>query len=612
MNAVDEPSSAGTLVRGNLTYFPVIPERLEFASRVRRYILEHRPQVIAVELPWHLESEYARALDRMPRFSVIVLPDTSNEQEDRATYIAVQPGDPFVEALRLAREVPAETLFLEPPTTERPHIRDNYPEPFAIEMIGMEPYVEAYRVYPQVRTPAIEQHARAMAWKLQGADPTASVLVIVSLNLLDPLLDAMEKPQDEPQLPRNRVFDVAELFNLHPDCLAEVVIEPPYYQQLYERARETAPLIKIDRPRWQMALLKDAEREYSINTGDKIQSWQRRLHGKFARNLSIVDAHLVPGVYDLTLAARSIVDDNYAYEVWQMANRFDVQPTQDPPLVTLNLSGEEVWIHTRKMRIRRRLPRMKQMLRPNRLKQRKKEKTPHEWARQSDGASICSYPPEDIVIENYGRFLKKYAKGLVSEERAHSEPFTTSVLDGIDLRETIRNWHEGRLFVRELGKFSGEVGAVVIVFDEDPNDRYTYLTTWLGEHQNESDMAFYSTQPFDHMVGPGIGRAEYGGMLMTLPPHRLFDVWTDPDYEMAESKSERLLMAALDYSVERYVLYVAARPPRSKFRQLAARANRKIVYIPLGQLSPAKLKKIRVLHVLDSHARRETAKDYIW
>jgi hypothetical protein len=45
---------------------------------------------------------------------------------------------------------------------------------------------------------------------------------------------------------------------------------------------------------------------------------------------------------------------------------------------------------------------------------------------------------------------------------------------------------------------------------------------------------------------------------------------------------------------------------------MAARTNRKIVYIPLGQLSPAKLKKVRVVHVLDSYARRSSAKDYIW
>jgi hypothetical protein len=151
-----------------------------------------------------------------------------------------------------------------------------------------------------------------------------------------------------------------------------------------------------------------------------------------------------------------------------------------------------------------------------------------------------------------------------------------------------------------------------VIFDEDRDNRYSYMTTWLGENQNESDMAFYSTQPFEHLVGPGIGRGEYGGLLMTLPPRRLYDVWNDLDYEAAETKAERLLMAALDYSMEHHVVYVAKRPPRSVFRQLAGRINRKIVYIPIGQLSPAKLKKIRVVHVLDSHNRRDQAKQYIW
>jgi hypothetical protein len=45
---------------------------------------------------------------------------------------------------------------------------------------------------------------------------------------------------------------------------------------------------------------------------------------------------------------------------------------------------------------------------------------------------------------------------------------------------------------------------------------------------------------------------------------------------------------------------------------MAARVNRKIVYIPIGQLSPTKLKKLRVVHVLDGYHRREQAKDYIW
>jgi len=607
-----EASTAGTLTRGNITYLPVVPGRIEFSARVRRYLVERRPGVVAVELPSSLERTYVAALERLPRMSVILIPEESPDEEERAAYVPIEPADPFVEALRTAGEIRAETVFLEPATHEKPHLNDTYPEPYAVELIGMERYVEAYRVYPQQRTPELEAHAAAMAWKLQGADPLASICVVVSLNLFDPLLDAMEIPQEAPPAPRVRLFDRAELFNLHPDCLAEVTTEPPYFQEKYEASRDRTLEFKLDRQRWQLALLREAEQEYTINTGDRMQVWQRLTLAKFTRNLAMLDGRLVPGVYDLALGARSIVDDNYAYEVWQMANRFAAQRTEDPPLQTLNLSGEEVWLRTRKMRIRRRLPRMKQMLKPSGLKPRKREKVKGEWAQQTTGASICSYPPEDLVIESYGHFLKRYAKSMLSEERTRVEPFTTSVLDGIDLRESIRKWHEGRLYVRELGKFSGEVGAVVIIFDEDRGDRYRYLTTWLGEHQNESDMAFYSTHPFDHIVGPGIGRAEYGGLLMTLPPRRMYDVWSDSDYDLAETKAERLLMAALDYSIERHVIYVASKPPRSMFRQLAARVNRKIIYVPLGQLSPAKLKKIRVVHVLDSYERRKQAKGYIW
>ena len=612
MSSFQQPPTASedpaSLRRGNFTYFPVIPGRLEFSIELRRAILRERPKIVAVELPGTLEDVYLQALARLPEMSVIVYPDP--QDDERGIYVPVEPADPFTEAVRSGLEVDAEVVFIEPDHGDRPHLPDAYPDPYSIRYIGMEKYVEAYRVYPQERNDEIAAHATGMAWKLQGTDPSGQVFVVLALNMLDPVLDAMETPQDPPR--RREPADI-RLLNPHPDCLAEITIEYPYLQARYEAYRaKLEPDEAVDRPRVQLELLREAEKQYAKNTGDKIEHWQRRMMARFTRNLASMNGDLMAGVFDLTVAGRSVVDDNYAYEVWHMANRYPAQKEVSELLETVNLSGEEIWINTKKIRLRRRLPRPKQRLMPRGLKRRKREKFEGEWAHQTDGTAICSYPPEDLVIEDYGRFLKRKAKSMLSEERSRTEPFTTSILDGIDLRETIRNWHEGKIYVRQLDRIAGEVGAAIVIFEEDREDRYAYLTTWLGEHQNESDMAFYSTYPFEHLVGPGIGRAEYGGFLMTLPPRRMIDVWSDPDYDFAQNKPERLLLAGLDYSMQRYVVYVAAKPPRSIFRSIAAHLNRSIIYIPIGALSPTKLKKIRVVHVLDSYERRNQAKEYIW
>jgi hypothetical protein len=55
----------------------------------------------------------------------------------------------------------------------------------------------------------------------------------------------------------------------------------------------------------------------------------------------------------------------------------------------------------------------------------------------------------------------------------------------------------------------------------------------------------------------------------------------------------------------------AAKPPRTIFRTVAARLGRTIMYIPIGQLSPVSLKRIRVVHVLDGYDKRDIARDYI-
>ncbi len=605
--------------RGRFTYVPVAPGRLEFALEVRRRILAELPDIVAVELPATLEEVYQDALRRLPQISVIFYRDTeyrprAEGDSEQAVYVPVEPTDPFVEAIRTAQEIRARVVFADPDSTERPHISDTYPDSSALNSISFGQYVEAYRVYPQERTPEIERFAAGIAWKLQGVHPTAHVMVVLSLNLLDPVLDAMEQPQEEPK-PRRR--EELQLVNAHPDCLGEITAEYPFLMERYEHFRLTmmeqvkGEKALVDRRRTQFALYRAAGEAYELNTGETLHRWQNRLLARYSRNLARTHHDLAASLFDLTLAARGIVDENYAWDVWETASRYSWQQTESD-IETVNISGDEVWLNTKRIHLRRRLPSTKRRIGNLGLKRRRKEKIPGEWASELDGTNICSYPPEDIVIEDFGRYLKKKGKSVLSDEHTTVEPFTSSLLDGVDLRETIRNWHQGTIYVRNSRKVHGEVGSVVVIFDEDRDGRYGYMTTWLGEHQNESDMAFYSTHPFEHMAGPGIGRAEYGGFLMSLPARRMYDVWADPDYDFAETKAERLLLAGLDYSIQKYVVYVAAKPPRSVFRNIAARFGRTIVYIPIGQLSPVTMKKIRVVHVLDGHDKREDAKEYLW
>src|SRR5882757_7863882 len=217
----------GSLVRGRFTYLPVVPGRLEFAAEVRRRILAERPGIVAVELPATLEEVYLDAIQRLPQISVIFYNDSSYQRdgEEQAVYVPVEPADPFVEAIRSAQEVGAQVVFADPDTSERPHLPDTYPDSYALTSIPLTEYAEAYRVYPQERTAEVERFAAGVAWKLQGGDPFAQVLVVISLNLLDPVLDAMETPQEEP---RERRREDLRLVNADPECLGEIMTEYPF------------------------------------------------------------------------------------------------------------------------------------------------------------------------------------------------------------------------------------------------------------------------------------------------------------------------------------------------------------------------------------------------
>jgi hypothetical protein len=474
-----------------------------------------------------------------------------------------------------------------------------------------------------------------MAYALQQlAQGGRRVACVVGAAHLPGVLERLERPQPRP-FARARPREL-KLYNWSEQSSREFMSEAPFLAAAYEHARApggrrgrgspaAAPalppaLAAFDREAETEALLRDAAEVYGERYGNEVTPAQFRTLATFAKKYALVEGQLVPDLFQLATAARGAVDDEYAFELWELGIRY---PWQDGSglLPTLDLDEAYAAVAGRRMTLRRKVRRRRPVLGDFERRERLRERQPGEWKSKWSGAYICSHQPEDLVIEGYGQHLKQVAKGMLQAERTRVEPFQVSLKDGLDVRETLRNWHQGRLYVRDTQPLGGEVGSVVVIFDEDrpPRDaaaegareRYPWRVTWLGEHDQESDMALYATPPGERVIGPGISRCEYGGFLMTYPPRRMFDVWRDPFFDPARSKAERLLMAGLDYSVEPLVLYVAARPARPWFRALAARMGKKLVHVPLGQLSPDTLRKIRTFPVLEGQHVREYAGEYI-
>lgn len=246
------------------------------------------------------------------------------------------------------------------------------------------------------------------------------------------------------------------------------------------------------------------------------------------------------------------------------------------------------------------------------LRRRPERREQQNWRQRWSPWGQCSWPPEDDRIESFTAHVREQAKALIGSDLARSEKFTTSVMDGLDIRETLRHWHTGDLYVKVIPPSRGTIEVVVFLFGypADPRD-YPFRATWFAEHQNESTLAFYATNPMANMVGPGIAEAEYGGAMFLYPPRAIVNIWEDPGLDFADTLEERLLAAALLHSRQRHVAVVSPVPPRAAWRRLAARLGRKIVHLPLGRFSGQLLERLRTFHVLNGKEVRSYAAEFI-
>jgi hypothetical protein len=625
---------------GNITAVPSFHCRAQFALEVRRAFRETAPDCIAVELAEALREPLLAGLKRLPSITVLSYP----EVDGKTCYMSIDPCDSMIEASRLAVEHGLPLHLVDMDVDNYRQKPKRLPDEYAVGTIGLPAYTrlitadDAGLTRRSGRGSKDYDRERHMASRLRELSARhRSVLFVLGMAhwpRIEGFLRTGCKPPPDPALART-----VTVANVTDASFPHVLGELPYVTYLYELARRAesgtpppeapaserpnsdeaaAPTaVPFDKAAALKRLITDAEVRHEKEWGERAGPGAMRTLLAYARKWAVSTGRLLPDLYQMVVGGKSVVSDTYAGELLDLAWTYPFNE-KDPSLPTMDIRKDTGRMGGKTFAVRRKQPVGQgsgptvTVRRPARREERDGWKG--DWDRREKGwTSHCSHIPEDLVLEEFAAYVRKRALELLAAGRSRTLEFTSSLLDGLELRETIRNWHLRRkLFVREEVPVKGKVGPVVCVFEEDDDFRkYPWLVTWLSEFEYECDLALYATGPGEQLVGPGISRSEYGGFACITPAQRIRDVWSDPDFDRAVGKSERLLMAAIKYGRDPFIAYVGPRPPRPYLSGLAGRKGMRIIYVPPGALSPGAVAKVRRVHVLRGRDVRRYAKDYI-
>ncbi|MEE9255596.1 MAG: hypothetical protein V3V56_00330 [bacterium] len=404
-------------------------------------------------------------------------------------------------------------------------------------------------------------------------------------------------------------------YPVDPKTLAFVLGELPYITYLYEKRREE---LRSDR---NLAIdgvkeLLLESREAWLREYKPAMNWvtpQRlQIYFQYVRNLTLQSGRLTPDLFTLVVAAKQVAGDAFALTVAETARKYPHQEERpDEESVRAGI-GQAEFPEGPVADVQSRLGGPEVSWRQISLKPKAEPFRKKEWKQRWNPFSQCSYPPEDVRIESFHTHVREQAKALLGQDLARSEKFTTSIKDGLDIRETLRNWHTGDIYVKEIPPSRGSLEIVVFLFDTpaDP-DKYSWRTMWFAEHGEESTLCLYATPFEENVIGPGIAQSIYGGAFFVFPPRHIDDVWRDARFHFARTLEERLIAGACFHSRERAVALVSPRPPLARWRQIARLHKKHLVHIPLGRFSRETIERVRRFHVLNGREVRSYAARFI-
>jgi hypothetical protein len=604
-----------------ITLLPVIHGSGDCALEVRRRMLDGRFDCLAVPLPPSFQEDVETAIGVLPVPMAVVQLDRpdlpwqrSADPLPRASYVPIDPCQPVIMALRIALGEHMPRHFIDRETAiYRPHSAV-LPDPYALKRVSIERFAAALLpALPDPPTGQVRQRITHLACRLRGLEQQyRSILLVCSVLEWPWIRHEYQSPTAPP--PDEQPVEPTRIYQPSPRTLLFMLGELPFITGLYERARaelDDDENLSIDGLK---ELLITARQSYQREFGRRARAISPQMLStclKYVRNLTLITSRLSPDLYRIVTAAKQVIGESYALHVAELAGKYPYVSDTGYPTVKMGI-GRLALDDDRVVPADSRLPGPPLQWRSIQLARRPDRQQRRRWRMQWNPLMQCSWPPEDDRIESFRWRVVERAKSIMGADLIRTEKFTTSVKDGIDIRDTLRSWHTGDIYVKVLPPTRGFLDAVVMLFDSpaDPRD-YPWRTTWFAEHANESTLALFATDFRREPIGPGIFQASYGGALFLFPPLSIPDVWHDPRLDFTATLEERILAAACLHAQSPHIALLSSAAPGAGWRRLARRFKKKWVHVPMAQFSQATIHHLRQVHVLGGKHVRSYASHFI-
>ncbi len=653
---------------------PVIHGSGDLAIEVRRVMLGQTFDCLAVPLPPSFQEHVEEAITWLPQLSLVVQEeplsfggeldtygddegefDSSRDDDEKddedgprqevdleslaedaaraCSFVPIDPCQPVVAALRIAMQERIPRAFIDIETSNFVSMAAYYPDPYPVKQVSIDRFAAA--LLPTIPpVPAGQPEARViwMANRLRELEGRFERILLVCSMMDWPWIKNAYFDRHE-DIAENDDVDATEVFTNDPLTHVFLLGELPFITGLYELARQSLDddeNLSVDGVKALLLATRDRYRHELKSRARKITPKMMTTYLKYVRNLCLIERRMTPDLYTLVIAAKQIAGDQFAIKLAETAREYPFVPRLEsnpstrfvaqesessdaPPWPQLCMTNGIAQLPDGDIvRMKSRLPGQAIVWRSCQLKPPAPKIDQAEWRMRWNPFQQCSWPEEDVAIEKFRTHVKETALAMLGADLIRSEKFSTSLKDGLDIRETLRNWHTGDLYVKIIPPTRGTLDCVLMFFDSPADPReYPWRITWIAEHHDESTLCLFATDFSREMVGPGIGCATYGGAMFLFPPRPVPEVWTDPQFDFTDTMEERLLAAGCVYSQCRHIAVLSESPPGLGWRRLAKKYGKKLIHVPLNRFSQETIQQLRNVHVLNGKQVRSYAADFI-